>query len=334
MNVLTTITARTQEAEDNERITPRKFEHPDITAKGEQRASVPLTKLETLWINTGTLCNIECRSCYIESSPTNDRLEYIARAEAAAFLAEAKVAGTREIGFTGGEPFLNPDMPDMLDDALASGFDVLLLTNAMRPMQRPRIKARLLATQQKWGGKLTIRVSVDHYTKALHETERGPNTWGPAMDGLDWLAENGFKLAIAGRTCWNETDAASRAGYADLIAEHGWPIDPDDHQQLMLLPEMDETADVPEITTACWGILHKTPDQMMCASSRMVVKRKGADGPAVLPCTLLPFDERFEMGGTLDAAAKADGGMFADGAVKLCHPHCARFCVLGGGSCS
>lgn len=334
MNVLTTITARTLEADDNARFTPRKFEHPDVTAKGEVRASVPLTKLETLWINTGTLCNIECRSCYIESSPTNDRLEYITRAETAAFLAEAKVAGTREIGFTGGEPFLNPDMPDMLDDALDAGFDVLLLTNAMRPMQRPRIKERLLATQQEWGNKLTIRVSVDHYTKALHETERGPNTWAPAMEGLDWLAGNGFAIAIAGRTCWNETDAVSRAGYAGLIAEHGWPIDPDDHQQLMLLPEMDETADVPEITTACWDILHKTPDQMMCATSRMVVKRKGAAAPTVLPCTLLPFDERFEMGGTLDAAAKADGGMFAEGAVKLCHPHCARFCVLGGGSCS
>ena len=26
--------------------------------------------------------------------------------------------------------------------------------------------------------------------------------------------------------------------------------------------------------------------------------------------------------------------MFERGAVKLCHPHCAKFCVLGGGSCS
>jgi hypothetical protein len=30
----------------------------------------------------------------------------------------------------------------------------------------------------------------------------------------------------------------------------------------------------------------------------------------------------------------ADGAMFDRGAVKLCHPHCAKFCVLGGGSCS
>ena len=66
----------------------------------------------------------------------------------------------------------------------------------------------------------------------------------------------------------------------------------------------------------------------------MVVKRKGAAAPVVLPCTLLPYDAAFEMGQTLAEAARANGGMFDRGAVKLCHPHCAKFCVLGGGSCS
>ena len=66
----------------------------------------------------------------------------------------------------------------------------------------------------------------------------------------------------------------------------------------------------------------------------MVVKRKGAARPVVLPCTLLPYDQAFEMGATLGEAARANSGMFDHGAVKLCHPHCAKFCVLGGGSCS
>ena len=97
---------------------------------------------------------------------------------------------------------------------------------------------------------------------------------------------------------------------------------------------MDGRHDVPEITTACWGILKKNPSQMMCASSRMIVKRKDAERPVVLPCTLLPYDSDFEMGTTLREAAASNGGMFDHGAVKLCHPHCAKFCVLGGGSCS
>ncbi|MEC7961670.1 MAG: radical SAM protein, partial [Pseudomonadota bacterium] len=58
---------------------------------------------------------------------------------------------------------------------------------------------------------------------------------------------------------------------------------------------------------------------------RMVVKRKGAASPTVLSCTLLPYDEQFEMGTTL-AEAEVD--------VALNHPHCAKFCVLGGASCS
>ena len=312
----------------------RKFEDPDWTAKGEKRASVGLDRLVTLWINTGTQCNITCRNCYIESSPSNDRLAYIMAAEAAAFLDEAKLFGTREIGFTGGEPFLNPDFLEMLEAALVRGFDVLVLTNAMLPMQRPHIKKGLLALKGIYGGQLTLRVSLDHFTETLHEIERGPDTFQKTIAGLDWLSANNFKMAIAGRTCWNETEAAARIGYSALVVQHKWPIDTHDTKQLMLLPEMDPGYDGPEITTKCWDILKKNPSAMMCASSRMVVKRKGADAPVVLPCTLLPYDEAFEMGATLDSATRANGPMFERGAVKLCHKNCAKFCVLGGGSCS
>jgi hypothetical protein len=65
-----------------------------------------------------------------------------------------------------------------------------------------------------------------------------------------------------------------------------------------------------------------------------VIKRRGSTRPVVVPCTLIPYDPAFEMGSTLRDASHADGGMFANGAVKLCHPHCSKFCVLGGGSCS
>jgi hypothetical protein len=312
----------------------RKFEDPDWTAKSERRAIVPFEGLDTLWINTGTLCNITCRNCYIDSSPTNDRLAYITAEEAEPFLEEAQGLGAREIGFTGGEPFLNPDFLAMLGGALGRGFEALVLTNAMAPMQRPAIKAGLLALRRDFGPKLTLRVSLDHYTQALHDTERGEGSWERTLAGTDWLSENGFRLAIAGRTCWSENEAAARAGYAGLFARRRWPIDASDKGALVLFPEMDAAADVPEITTACWGILNKHPSQMMCATSRMVVKRKGAEAPVVLPCTLIAYEPAFEMGATLSEARAAHGGMFDRGAVKLCHVHCAKFCVLGGGSCS
>jgi uncharacterized Fe-S cluster-containing radical SAM superfamily protein len=312
-----------------------KFADPDRTAKGELRARVKLEALRTLWINTGSLCNIECRNCYIESSPENDRLAYITRQEAAAYLDEIRREGwpVREIGFTGGEPFMNPDIIEMLADALERGHTALVLTNAMQPMLRPRIREGLAALRERHGCRLVMRVSLDHYSKALHEEERGTDSFDKTVEGIDWLAGEGFTLALAGRTCWGESEADARTGYAALIARRGWRVDAYDGAALVLFPEMDGS-DVPEITEACWGILHKDPKDVMCASSRMVVKRKGAAAPVVLPCTLLPYDPAFEMGATLAQAARADGGMFEGGAVKLCHPHCAKFCVLGGGSCS
>ncbi|HEY4921075.1 MAG TPA: radical SAM protein [Xanthobacteraceae bacterium] len=307
------------------RLDAAKFKDPRRTATGEPRASVALRQLDTLWFNTGTRCNITCRNCYIESSPRNDRLAYLDVADIRPYLDEIARdrLGTREIGFTGGEPFMNPYFFALLDECLGRGLRTLVLTNAMRPMQRH--KTKLLELNRRYGDQLVIRVSLDHFTPERHEDERGFGTFAPTRDGLIWLARNGFNLAVAGRTMWGEDAAAERAGYARFFAEHAIPVDADDPAALVLFPEMDAGADVPEITAACWGILGKSPDAVMCASSRMVVKRKGAARPAVLACTLVPYDPAFELGATLAEAARA---------VPLNHPHCAKFCVLGGASCS
>ena len=304
-----------------------KFQNPDITAKGETRASVPLMKASTLWFNTGTLCNIECVNCYIESSPSNDRLVYITTAEMVDYLDKIvdRQWATTEIAFTGGEPFMNPDMIDMARVSLERGFDVLILTNAMLPMMRKSIKAGLLELQKTYGDKLTLRISLDHFKAENHDAERGKGSFDVTIKGMQWLRDNGFNMAVAGRTVWGDSDADSRAGYAALFAKHNFDIDTQNPGITVLFPEMDETVDVPEITTDCWGILNKSPRDIMCASSRMVVKRKGAEKPAVLTCTLLAYSPEFELGTTLAEA---------EGAVKLNHPHCAKFCVLGGASCS
>ena len=307
------------------RLDPQKFRDPEVTAKGEKRAHVALAALRTLWINTGTLCNLTCKNCYIESSPSNDRLAYISAAEVAGYLDEIarEKLGTKEIGFTGGEPFLNPEIIAMMADALARGFEVLVLTNAMKPMANR--KAALLDLRERYGDRLTIRVSLDHYGPVLHEMERGPKTFQPTLDGLRWLSENGFRVHVAGRTFAGESEDELRRGYARLFEKNGIGIDAADPQALVLFPEMDAGADVPEITENCWGILHVNPRDIMCATSRMVVKRKGAQHPAVLACTLIAYDPRFELGATLKEAVRD---------ISLNHPHCARFCVLGGASCS
>lgn len=302
-----------------------KFSDPRTTAAGEARASVDFRGLRTLWFNTGTLCNLTCANCYIESSPRNDALVYITAAEVREYLDEIGREGlpTEEIGFTGGEPFMNPEFILMLDDALSRGFRVLVLTNAMKPMMKRA--EELLRLRERHGEQLDLRVSIDHYTERLHAEERGPRAWGPMIEGMKWLSENGFRLAAAGRTMWNEGESAMRDGYAELFEREKIRIDAYDPERLVLFPEMDEGAPVPEVTTGCWELLGVNPADIMCATSRMVVKRKGAARPAVLACTLIAYDERFEMGETLTEAARP---------VSLNHPHCSKFCVLGGGSCS
>ena len=303
----------------------KKFQHPEITAKGEERALVGLTRLHTLWINTGSLCNLTCHGCYIESSPTNDRLSYIALDEVAPYLDEIERDGlpVEEIGFTGGEPFMNPEFPKILEASLVRGFAVLVLTNAMKPLINK--KQSLLALKETYAGKITFRVSIDHYRRERHEELRGAKSWEPLLAGVKWLVENGFQVAVAGRSHWQEPEECVRQGYRALFATEQIPVDANDSMALVLFPEMDETVDVPEITVSCWDILGVSPDAMMCATSRMVIRRKEDDGPVVVPCTLLPYDERFEMGRDLAASSTS---------VRLNHPHCAKFCVLGGGSCS
>ncbi|HUB11369.1 MAG TPA: radical SAM protein [Acetobacteraceae bacterium] len=306
-------------------LDPAKFRNPALTARGETRATVALRGLETLWFNTGTLCNLTCRNCYIESSPRNERLAYLTRDEVRGFLDEIAQDGlpTGTIGFTGGEPFMNRDIIGMLEDVLSRGLRALVLTNAMAPLRR--LRPKMLALCDAYGDHLTIRVSLDHYTQAVHEEERGRRSWAPTIDGLIWLARNGFRLDVAGRRFTGEAEATLREGYARLFAELDIPVDAFDPVHLMLFPEMAPDQDVPEITTACWGILHKSPDDVMCASSRMVAKRKDAAQPVVLSCTLLAYDAQFELGRTLAEAARP---------VALNHPFCASFCVLGGAACS
>jgi hypothetical protein len=298
-----------------------KFQDPERTATGEARAVVSPGALTSLWFNTGTLCNLACRGCYIESDPRNDRLSYLGRDEVRRFLAEARSDHPHliEVGFTGGEPFMNPEIMGMLADALDGGYRVLVLTNAMKPMQRQ--KSALTELNQRFPGMLTLRVSMDHYTPARHEEIRGPDTWRMMIDGLCWLESGGFGLAVAGRRCWAEDEASLRAGYGALFARLGLNLTGNDP---VLFPEMDPEADTPEISERCWGILGKRPDSVMCASSRMVVRRKDSARAAVVSCTLLAYDPRFEMGDSIAEAMRP---------VRLNHRFCAEFCVLGGASC-
>lgn len=306
----------------------KKFSDPNFTADGQRRAFVDFIQLKTLWFNTGTLCNLSCENCYIESTPKNDRLSYITLQDVALYLDEIKEnkMQTQEVGFTGGEPFMNPEIIPILKECLEREFKVLVLTNAMRPMEK--CAEDLIKLNKKHKENLTIRVSIDHYNPVYHEQERGKNTWNPTIKGLKWLSDNDFTIDVAGRTRWekeNSNDNNLRDGYAELFKKHDIKLDAYNEKKLVLFPEMDMQKDVPEITEKCWPILDVSSKDIMCSHSRMVVKNKNDKHPNVQACTLLAYEKEFNMGKTLLESAKK---------TLLNHPHCAKFCVLGGGACS
>lgn len=302
-----------------------KFQDLKITLKGEQRAWVDLQKLKTLWFNTGTQCNLSCVNCYIESNPKNDRLVYLTSNDVNPYLEELsqETYAIDMIGLTGGEPFINPHIKEIIHLILSKGFKLLILTNAFRILERHHQFLKEINNQ--FPHQLFLRVSLDHFTKEVHEGERSIGTFDRTIDEIKWLVENGFSVSIAGRGIIGETMSDSEAGYQHLFNKNKISLNLEIGRNLVIFPEMSKNDNVPEITTACWGILNKSPNDQMCASERMIVKRKGADRPVVLACTLLAYDPQFELGETLASADKR---------VYLNHKFCAKFCVLGGASCS
>ena len=303
-------------------LSDNKFKNQKVTADGSNRAFIEARNIKTLWFNTGTLCNIECKNCYIESSPKNDRLVYLTFEEVKSFIDEAldKNLGTNEVGFTGGEPFMNKDIMKMIDYSLRKGLKVLVLSNAMKPMLN-RTKELIKLNHSN----LTIRVSIDHYEKEKHEEIRGKNTYDVMMQGLKWLNENNFNYTLATRLLWKEKEEDLRKNFGTFIKNNNLKLDTYSPKELVTFAEMDEKIDTPEITTSCWDILNKDPNDIMCSWSRMVVRKKNSKNPSVIACTLLPYADEFDLGETLTNSLQK---------IYLNHKHCSKFCVLGGSSCS
>ena len=223
-----------------------KFNNLTLTAEGKARAFIEAKNLKTLWFNTGTLCNLTCKNCYIESSPTNDRLSYLNFDEYLKFMIEAKEEGLNllEIGFTGGEPFLNKDFTKMLNHSVQQDVEVLVLTNAMKPMLNKRSEILNLNKD-----KLTFRISIDHVDEKKHEKIRGQNSYKPMIEGVKWLRDNNFKMSLATRLMWGESEEHTRKAFKAFVLKHGLKIDANSSKDLVTFAEMDVKQDTPEITT-------------------------------------------------------------------------------------
>ena len=140
-----------------------------------------------LWVYTNYDCNLACSYCLVSSSPSTPR-RALPPATVHRLIDEALDLGCEEIFFTGGEPAILPDLPEMI--AYACRFmRTTVLTNGML-WHGPRL-ARLLAVNHP---NLTLQISLDSPTADLHDYYRGDGTWAKSVAGIRTLREHGFRV--------------------------------------------------------------------------------------------------------------------------------------------
>jgi sulfatase maturation enzyme AslB (radical SAM superfamily) len=276
--------------------------------------------LQELWFHTGTVCNLRCSFCLEGSKPGDNRLNAITLEEVKPFMQEALELGAEQFSFTGGEPFVIPDMVSILDFALELN-PCLVLTNATEPLLNKLHQVAALADRKH---ALSFRVSLDFPDPGKHDAERGKGNFALSLKTMAELHRLGFKVSIARQSAIGEDVDAVNRDYLPYFGNAGLPED----THIVVFPEFDvpySNPDVPYITESCMTT-YKTEAQrgdFMCNFSKMVVKKGGR--MRVYACTLVDDDEVYDQGGSLAEAMEVR--------VMMKHHRCYT-CFANGASCS
>jgi MoaA/NifB/PqqE/SkfB family radical SAM enzyme len=279
---------------------------------------VALQSLDTLWFQVGgTVCNLACTHCFVSCSPTNHTHEVMTLAEVRRYLDEAAALGVREYYFTGGEPFLNPEMEAILAATLEVG-PANVLTNGL--LLDPERCARLKALERASDYSLDLRVSLDGYDAATNDPIRGAGTFERILGGVRSLVAAGLNPVITvTEACAEAATDAGKGRFFELLRELGV-----ERPRLKVLPVFRIGAEA-ERTGAyeSWQRLRdgEAPeggwDHLQCSACRMVTDQ------GVWVCPILVNEPEAKMGETLADTL----GPFA-----LSHPACWT-CHVYGVSC-
>ncbi len=154
-----------------------------------QGAAAPLGS--RLWLYSNFHCNLACGYCCARSSPSaSARLMPVGLAAAAT--GEFVAQGGRELLVTGGEPFLHPEIDELLAQT-SSRVPVTVLTNAM-VFSRGARRQTLEGLNR---DAVTLQVSLDSAEPELHDRQRGAGSHGRALAGIGLARDLGFRVRVA-----------------------------------------------------------------------------------------------------------------------------------------
>lgn len=200
-----------------------------------------------LWLYTNFDCNLRCDYCCVRSSPKAprralglERIRQIAR--------ESAGLGVREIFVTGGEPFLLPDIGEVLL-ACAAAAPTTVLTNGMLLVGRRLETLRTLPRDR-----IALQISLDSPTPDLHDRHRGKGTWARALRGIENARSAGFRVRLAAtvstdaeadafRRFLDDRNIAAEDRVIRRIALRGFATDGIALARADLVPEITITAD-------------------------------------------------------------------------------------------
>jgi AdoMet-dependent heme synthase len=190
-------------------------------ADSSKAPSQPLLALDALWIQVaGTLCNLECTHCFVSSSPGNDSHALMSREEIRSHVADGLGLGVKEFYFTGGEPFLHPEMLEILADTLEHG-PCTVLTNGTLFTPRRLAGLRELSDRSRYS--LEIRVSLDGATAEQHDRFRGVGSFDRTLEGLRRCVEHDLLPIVTATQTTDEDEIAFRERYLELLRGAGIP---------------------------------------------------------------------------------------------------------------
>jgi len=156
----------------------------------EPVATVPFRHLTALWVQlTGTLCNLQCVHCINASGPRNPWVKPLATAEAKGYIEEAAALGVKEIYFTGGEPFMHPEILPLLAFALERA-PTTVLTNGTLIDDATADELATLAAGARYS--LEVRVSLDDPDPARNDAIRGAGAHRRALNAIRRLDARGL----------------------------------------------------------------------------------------------------------------------------------------------
>ena len=241
---------------------------------GSDHPALRLDHLDALWFQVaGTICNLRCNHCFISCSPENHTLRLMSFEQTVPYFEEAVQLGVKEFYFTGGEPFVNPDLPRILGAALQIG-PATVLTNAT--LFSPELVRRLAALRDASIYSLEFRVSIDGFSPETNDPIRGPGTFKRAMRGVRLLLDAGFLPIITAMRSWPiEQDEARLESFKTCLARAGYQ-----HPRFKLLPSLkigqealrDHGYSQHDYVTRSM-ILGYDTSQLMCSNSRIVSTR-------------------------------------------------------------